>query len=43
MPPDSRPAIGVPGPTTPQDFAAFIADQTQRWREVSRVTGVTVQ
>jgi tripartite-type tricarboxylate transporter receptor subunit TctC len=34
---------GVPRPMSRQAFAAFIADQTQRWGEVIRVTGVTVE
>ena len=33
---------GKPEPGSPQDFAAFIAGQAQRWGEVIRVTGVTV-
>jgi tripartite-type tricarboxylate transporter receptor subunit TctC len=34
---------GEPRPMSPQDFAAFIADQTRRWGEIIRVTGVTVE
>jgi tripartite-type tricarboxylate transporter receptor subunit TctC len=34
---------GVPRPGSPQQFAAFIADQTQRWGDVIRVTGVNLQ
>jgi len=34
---------GVPRPMSRPAFAAFIADQTQRWRDVIRVTGVTVE
>ena len=34
---------GEPRPMAPKQFAAFIADQTQRWGEVIRITGVTVE
>ncbi|HEY2528383.1 MAG TPA: tripartite tricarboxylate transporter substrate binding protein [Xanthobacteraceae bacterium] len=34
---------GEPQPRSPQDFAAFIASQTQRWSKVIRRTGVTLQ
>jgi len=34
---------GVPRPTSPQEFGAFIADQAKRWGEIIRITGVTLQ
>ncbi|HXQ82521.1 MAG TPA: tripartite tricarboxylate transporter substrate binding protein [Xanthobacteraceae bacterium] len=34
---------GVPRPDSPQEFGAFIADQAQRWGEIIRITGVTLQ
>jgi tripartite-type tricarboxylate transporter receptor subunit TctC len=34
---------GEPQPMSVQDFAAFIVDQYQRWGEVIRITGVTLQ
>ncbi|MGB7037083.1 MAG: tripartite tricarboxylate transporter substrate binding protein [Xanthobacteraceae bacterium] len=34
---------GVPQPMSPQDFAAFIAEQVQRWGEIIHVTGVKLQ
>ncbi len=34
---------GEPEPRSRQEFAAYIADQKQRWGEVIRVTGVTVE
>jgi len=34
---------GVPRPGSPQQFAAFIADQTQLWGDVIRVTGVRLE
>ena len=45
--PDVRKRIvglgGVPRPGSPQQFAAFIADQAQRWGDVIRVTGVRLE
>jgi tripartite-type tricarboxylate transporter receptor subunit TctC len=34
---------GVPQPMSPKDFAAFIAEQTQRWGEIIRITGVKLE
>jgi tripartite-type tricarboxylate transporter receptor subunit TctC len=34
---------GVPRPMSRADFAAFIADQYQRWGEIIRITGVTLE
>jgi tripartite-type tricarboxylate transporter receptor subunit TctC len=34
---------GEPHPSTPQEFAAFVASQKQLWGEVIRVTGVKVE
>ncbi len=34
---------GVPQPMSPSDFAAFIAEQVQRWGEIVHVTGVKLQ
>jgi tripartite-type tricarboxylate transporter receptor subunit TctC len=34
---------GVPRPASPREFAAFIADQVQRWGEVIRITGVKLE
>jgi tripartite-type tricarboxylate transporter receptor subunit TctC len=34
---------GVVQPMSPQDFAAFIAEQTRRWGEIIRVTGVKLE
>ncbi len=34
---------GVLRPTSPQEFAAFIAEQVQRWGDVIRITGVTLE
>lgn len=34
---------GTPRPGSPSDFATFIADQWQQWREIIRITGVTLQ
>lgn len=34
---------GVPRPASTREFAAFIADQKQRWGDVIRVTGVTLE
>ena len=34
---------GYPRPTTPQEFAAFLVAEKQRWGEVIRVTGVKVE
>jgi tripartite-type tricarboxylate transporter receptor subunit TctC len=34
---------GEPRPASPQDFAAFIAAQKQRWGEVIRITGVKLE
>ncbi len=34
---------GVPEPMSPSDFAAFIAEQVQRWGEIIHVTGVKLQ
>ena len=34
---------GIPQPMSPQDFAAFVAEQAQRWGEIIRVTGVKLE
>src|SRR5579863_1640306 len=34
---------GVPQPMSPQDFAAFIAEQVQRWGDIIRVAGVRIE
>jgi len=34
---------GIPRPASPQEFGAFLADQTKRWGEIIRITGVTLQ
>ena len=34
---------GLPLAMSPQDFAVFIADQTRRWGEIIRVTGVKLE
>jgi tripartite-type tricarboxylate transporter receptor subunit TctC len=34
---------GMPRPMSRKNFAAFIVDQTQRWGDVIRVTGVTLE
>jgi tripartite-type tricarboxylate transporter receptor subunit TctC len=34
---------GVPESMSRKDFAAFIVDQTQRWAEVIRITGVSLE
>ena len=34
---------GVPQPMSRQDFAAFIAQQSQRWGDIIRVTGVKLE
>jgi tripartite-type tricarboxylate transporter receptor subunit TctC len=33
---------GEPQPKSPEDFAAYIVAQYQRWGEVIRITGVTL-
>lgn len=34
---------GVPQPMSPQDFAAFIAEQINRWADIIRITGVKLE
>jgi hypothetical protein len=36
--------LGVDGsPGSPQDFAAFIADEAPKWADIVKVSGVQVQ
>jgi tripartite-type tricarboxylate transporter receptor subunit TctC len=34
---------GVPQPMSPQDFAAFIAEQVRRWGDIIRIAGVRIE
>jgi tripartite-type tricarboxylate transporter receptor subunit TctC len=34
---------GLPRPASPQEFATFIAEQVERWGDVIRITGVTLE